>query len=296
MLKPITFCSLLLLLGFAASLWSEDFPFTRTRPLMALCVELQDRYGLLVTYEDAPTDPVTETSSEVHPNGITVFFPKWKPVTFHVPTSLPMRPDATAPLSGAVDPDQSLDAVREVVDEYNESGNPGRFVVVVDGQYLHIQQVARMVSGNLQSVEPVSNTVVTWQSRSGTCQQILDDLYADLRQQHGLGIAEGNIPVGALLTHHCEVDGSSLTVRQILEAVLNGLDTNNVTGQETLSYAWDLVYDPNWNKYFLSFSLVSRHGPPAKGEAASPNSTVAKPASRQVPTRLGAPSTAKPRN
>lgn len=78
MLRLTIFCFLSSFFGFSALASAEDFAFARTRPLMALCAELRDRYGLLVTYEDAPGDLITEVSSEVHPNGRTFFFPRWK--------------------------------------------------------------------------------------------------------------------------------------------------------------------------------------------------------------------------
>ena len=114
---------------------AEDISLTQPRPLMALCAELQDKHGLLVTYEDAPTDPITETRSESRSNGRSFLFPKSEPITFHVSPELPTLPDSTAQLNGAVDISQSVAAVQELVKEYNDSGNPGKFTVLTDGKY-----------------------------------------------------------------------------------------------------------------------------------------------------------------
>ena len=100
MFRQFVYCYFLLICGGLVVL-GEDLTFSRTRPLMVLCTELQDKYGLLVTYEDAPGDPITEVNSEVHSNGVTFLFPKWKTITFHVPSGLPTRPDLTTPLSAS---------------------------------------------------------------------------------------------------------------------------------------------------------------------------------------------------
>lgn len=56
-----------------------------------------------------------------------------------------------------------------------------------------------LLSGKLQSFEPVTTTVVTWQPKSGACQQILNDLFADLQKLRNVTVVEGAVPIGALL-------------------------------------------------------------------------------------------------
>ncbi len=262
MFRQLVYCYLLLILSGLIVL-SEDLTFSRTRPLMALCTELQDKYGLLVTYEDAPGDPITEVNSEIRSNGVTFLSPKWKTITFHIPSGLPTRPDLATPLSGAVDAGTSLATVQDVVRQYNASGNPGRFTVTSDGEYLHVAQTARMVNGKFERFEPVTDTVLAWNPKTGTCRQVLGDLFAALRQQRSITVVEGAVPMGALLMTHCKVEGKSVTARQILAAVADGLDTDPVTGKKMGSDAWYLVYDPNGHKYFLSFVLVRNNRPKA---------------------------------
>jgi len=270
MLKRFGFTSLLIISVFTAVTSAQDFSFARPRPLMALCAELQNKYGLLVTYEDAPTDLIWETGSEIHPDGVKFLFPKWKPITFHIQPALPTRSNAAAQMNAATDPDQSFAAVQDLVNQYNLSGNPGRFSVTQDKGYLHIQQTSRIVNGQWQAFTPVSDAILSMESKLASCQQVLDDFYTAMREQHNIAIAEANIPGGALLRHHCELTGASVTARQVLEAVIDGLDSNNLTGEKTLAYSWDLVHDPNWDKYFLSLSLVRRHSPSPAAEPTTP--------------------------
>lgn len=265
--KRTTFCPLLVVLGFCAIAAAEDFRFDRPRPLMALSAVLEEKYGLPVTYEDAPFDSDSELEGQIIPrNGNTVQTPKWKPITFRVLPGLPTRPDPTLPLSGPVDPKQSLAAVQELVNQYNKSGNPGRFTVLADGKYLHIEQIERKVNGKLQAFQPVSTIGLSLDPQSGTCQQVLSALSAALWQVRGVSIAQGNLPGSALLAHQCKIEGGSLTVGQALASLIDGLELSPVTGKKLLTYVWDLVYDLNWNKYFLSITWVMYTNPISASE------------------------------
>ena len=98
--------------------------------------------------------------------------------------------------------------------------------------------------------------------------------------------------MGSLLTHHCEVKGDSLTVRQVLDGVIAGLAIDLATGKKMPSfvyaYAWDLVYDPNWNKYFLSLWRAPDNNPQAAPiQATRPDAAAAKTGLGQEPGRVG---------
>jgi hypothetical protein len=79
-------------------LLAEDVPFARPRPLLALLGPLQDGYGLLVTYEDAPADH-DDLDAEVRSNGRVDRYPKWTSIIFHISSELPSRPDNRVPTS-----------------------------------------------------------------------------------------------------------------------------------------------------------------------------------------------------
>ena len=264
------------------------------RPMMALCTELQDRYGLLIAYEDAPTDPISDTASEVRSNGGAYRFPRSTAITFHVPPNVVTRSDSSAPVNGAVDLDISLRAVQALVDEYNASGNPGRFTALADGRFIHIEETMRSVGGKLQPFEPVSNSVLTWTSESASCQKMLVDLSSALQKQRGVGIAEGVMPMGAMLTHSCTAIGTELTVRQVLEAIMNGLDIDRISGHRARSFTWHLVYDPNWRKYFLNIYGVVENRP-ARSLANSSTGVGAQTAVSSGTGRLGKSPDGKPK-
>jgi len=266
---------------------------------MNLAAELGQRYGIAVNYEDAPLDPISDLGSEFHPsNGITYLMPKWRPITFSVPADIPTNEDQL-PTGQAVQspPDliRALSMLKEMVSHYNESGNPGRFTVAAEGKYLHIEQDTRMIGGQRQPFTPISRMVARWSSRSESCQQLLSDLFTAIGTQYGVKLAEGSVPMGPLLTHPCSADGEAPTVGQVLERVIVGLETDASTGKVSteVGYAWQLVYEPNWNKYFLNFEAV-RHQSPVVTQTIQPNTPASKTGSVPGSGRLGSGDAVKP--
>ena len=276
----------------------------RPRPMMALCAELRDKYGLAVTYEDAPADPATELDVEIVPrNGVRSLTPKRKPITFHISSSLPTLAGSTASAgnTAAADPSVALAAVQDLADQYNKSGNPGQFSGTQDGSYLHVQQTARMLAGKLQPFEPVSGTLLSWQPKPESCYRVLTDLSAVLAQKGSFGLALGVLPSN-LWMYPCSIDKESVTLRQVIDAIVAGLDTDPASGKKVTSSgyaeAWDLVYDANWNKYFLSFYPVRLDSlaTAANADDALPQAAASQAASQKVPNRTGASTSTRPPN
>lgn len=196
-----------------AFLWSalasaaEDISIDNPRPLMVLCATLHERHGALITYEDAPADSIKETNIETRPNGRVFKSPRSSPITFHLSPDLPDQSELSDPAffsKGSVD---SFAAVSKAVEQYNSTGNPGRFSVRADETFIHVQQTMRTINGRLEPFEPISNRVLAgWPSTMTTsCAQILSQLSGALQTQYGISIVQGSIPVSPLLAHSCSV-------------------------------------------------------------------------------------------
>jgi len=151
-----------------------------------------------------------------------------------------------------------------------------------------------MVGGKLQTFEPISNTVEQWQQATETCWQTLLRLSTVLSKTRGFTLAQGPGPTGPLM-RHCNIEASSPAVGQVLAQVVNSLNADNLTGRKVHSYVWDLVYDPNWNKYVVSFYLVrSDVSATVQAGITPPQSAASQPASQKVPNRNGAYTSTKP--
>ena len=231
------------------------------RPLMILTGELSERYGYRVTYEDAPADPTREIVIDKDPNGPTRRYPAWKPVVFHLQT----REDSKAALAGAV---PAPGIIEPLLDEYNSSGNPGRFNVVYDGDYAHVVQTQRSVDGKLVDFDPILGTVVPVTKAVGICGDVLDGLWSELRQARGIkDVMEAAVPMAPLHTQQCIITGHDIPARQVLNQILDQFNVHPRTGERLARYVWTFVHDPTIDSYFLGVRMVSSPPPvtPAKG-------------------------------
>ena len=196
------------------------------RPLAMAVVQLIERYRYLVTYEDVPPDLETETRTTTyapnafHKNEIRSRYSSAHPVTFHVPRPSRMQPGKPDALLAV--PSEVAKAARGIVEEYNASGNPGRFAVILDGQYTHIVPAARKLHGKFESFEPVLDTRVTIAStNSGTqCLTVLNDLFDRIYQARALKMVLGMVPIGGLIRHQCQVEGANIKARDVLRSIL----------------------------------------------------------------------------
>ena len=104
----------------------DAIAISEPRPLGKLAVELQRRYGYLVTYEEAPFDSERERSTEILKNGTRYHSPVWKPIVFYVPDGLPETNANAAEdsVTHARAKYPNPDIMESLVREYNESGVP----------------------------------------------------------------------------------------------------------------------------------------------------------------------------
>lgn len=254
----------------------------RPDPLFQLAWQLSDRYGYLVTVEDAPIDQEHEVIKRLNAAGRVSKSGLWKPVTFHVPRAQATGvdgvstdisgPEGILPLSGEL--------IQPMVDEYNRSGNPSRFAVSFDGTYAHIYAISHSVNGKMESFEPILSTRVTMPQQATPCYQALDDLYAELRKMRGVAVDGLQIPPNWEARHECTITGADLTARDVLIQIVHEFGYGTAAGGppvepgRELRITWWLGYDINTEKYYLSMDSVpnktptaaARPGAPAQGE------------------------------
>lgn len=102
------------------------------RALGQLAVQLWQRYGYLVTYEEAPVDRDREVATAVYAADRIDKFAISKPVTFHVPRG--KSAGANGQLDAGANAETILplsqELIQPLVDEYNASGNPSKFAAL----------------------------------------------------------------------------------------------------------------------------------------------------------------------
>ena len=242
-------------------------------PLALLAMRLWNDYGYLVTYEDAPVDPVRETITVISERGRIERSAVYKPITFHVPRGSSAMPSpGIADGSTAILP-LSKELIQSLVDEYNASGNPSKFAVSFDGTYAHIYAAAHSGNGKMEDFQPILATKISMPPQTMPCYQTLNTLYSELKRMRNVNVAQMLIPANSLYRHECTITGDDLTARDVLAQIAYEFSHNSVGPVEpgTKSrVAWLLSYDPDTPAYYLNMEWVPDLTPPTEVKPVDP--------------------------
>jgi len=232
--------------------------------MMILVGNLFYDYGYMVTYEDAPVDLSRDVTVTTRPDGVLVRnMPR--PVAFHIATIVDPVPGPVQSESGRAQMTRSEPTghvkpvpgmLQPMMEEYNNSGNIGRFSVIYDDDYAHVVQTKRLVDGKLVDFEPILSTVVPVATKVGTCGELLHSLWSELHDLRGIdkNVMENvpEVPLG----HLCMVEGHNIPARAMLIQILDEVNIDPRTHERTARYAWTFVDEPNIDSYVLSVGLV----------------------------------------
>jgi hypothetical protein len=239
---------------------ADDIEFHESRPLGKLTAELGSRYSYLVTYEEAPYDEGAELFTNAYANGRRFRYPAWKPITFHG-----TAPKTATSGSGSLEQGSAAAATvaESAVAQYNSSGNPGRFQVIKDGDYVQVVPAGRSRNGKFEPFQPILDTKVTFvDSQYRSCLDVLNDLIAQIDNLRGVNIAN-NVPLGPLIRHQCRVEGVDLTARDAFKQFLQQIELPQQNPAARFRYSWGLMYDVNDDMYFLTIDPVDQPPSPA---------------------------------
>jgi hypothetical protein len=223
---------------------AETIVVDESRPLVELVIQLA-RKGYLVSYEEAPYDDAALVV-EVRPNGLHYRYPRWRSIKFQLPDQA--APDAEPPAS----------ILQAFIDQYQGSGNPGKFTSLSDGEYLHVIPAARVSGGVAQNFEPILSTHVSFFAEVRSCNETLSDLFTKIRAVRGVSIVLGVSPVRQLILGQCAVLGQDLTAREALIQILQQVGASPVKDADPTYFSWLLMYDANMDYYVLNTVIVPR--------------------------------------
>lgn len=256
-------------------------------PLSALALELQQRYGYAVTYEEAPFDTAKLHSQQLANGRSFLSLPV-------VSMSFQMNGLAVgAPVAGVSNrvPAGLPDVVLPLLSGYHQADG-GAFTALFEGGYAHIIPVNRIVNGTAQPFQAILGTAITLKVESSSCSAALDSLLAQVNSARGVQVVRGIVPMGPLMGRDCSVNVTGLPARDVLASILAQAGTV-MHPPSTTVYAWALLYDPNTDKYFLSTSIVPDLS--AKAPVVNVPTAPAPTGSGTTtgPSRLSAPTTKK---
>ena len=256
-------------------------------PLALLAMRLWNDYGYLVTYEDAPVDPVRETITVISERGRIERSAVYKPITFHVP-----RGSSTMPSPGIAEGSTAIlplskELIQSLVDEYNASGNPSKFAVSFDGTYAHIYAAAHSVNGKMEDFQPILATKISMPPQTMPCYQTLNTLYSELKRMRNVNVAQMLIPANWLFRHQCAIVGDDLTARDVLAQVAYEFSHNSVGPVEPGTKAcvvWILGYNSDTATYYLNMDWVPEKTPPANVKPIVPEAATGQSVIRVQPS------------
>ncbi|MGH6839750.1 MAG: hypothetical protein ACREDT_13330, partial [Methylocella sp.] len=209
--------------------------------------ELEKRYGWQINYEDPPyvhySDIVEVTDadghvvpvrsqSELQAMGNTrTLGPKGGSLTFTLPSA---------------DPDE-MAAVEALVKSYNEGHRGFEFAVVQGaGGMLHVvPRQARGLSGNLEPVTPVLDTVITIEPKERTSWELLKEVFKKVSIATNTRVEFGTVSYNMLFRSKTSIGGSGKTARSILEQWIGG------------ALSWQLLNAPGTKVYLFNITQVS---------------------------------------
>jgi hypothetical protein len=138
--------------------------------------------------------------------------------------------------------------LRAVVDQYNQSKNPGRFELRrADGNFYVVGIAARDDRGALATQSVLLDFPITISSKERTVEETVNEICSELSAHAHTAIAIGVVPTSLLEHNKVTVGGTKVPARELL--------LQSVTGTHHALY-WRLLFDPNSNAYTLDLHSV----------------------------------------
>ena len=217
------------------------------RPVDEALQVLEKRYGWRITYEDPPyihysdicvvTDlrlpalPVQSPSQLQALQGKSRLVPKGGSLSFTLPSANP----------------DELGAVEALVKRYNASRGGNVFAVVRGVGLLHVvpRQMTGL-SGTLEPVKPVLDTVISVEPKERTADALIEEICKKISIATNTHVGRGPVAMN-ILQAKTSLGGSGKTARSILEQLILEIGA---------PLSWRLFYGPDDKSYSLNIYRV----------------------------------------
>jgi hypothetical protein len=218
------------------------------RPLAAIARELENRFQIVVTYEEGPwvatTDVEDVTSAWVKAAGPDKAPPKMAVI---VPRRMGFSFEYDLYKAQGRPPDPE-DLLTSLLRQYEAAGGPGRFRVEGrNGIYHLIPSSLKDAKGQWANASPVFSSKVKLADEERTVDDTLDEIVAQLNESSPVKIGWGFVPLNLFNQTRIRLAADGVPAREVLHQILEQLP-RRVT--------WLLNYDPTTKRYYLSFLLL----------------------------------------
>jgi hypothetical protein len=148
-------------------------------------------------------------------------------------------------------------ALQKIVADYNASGNPGQFMLKVEGpdRFAIVGIAIKDSSGNQKTVTPVLDTRISLPVQEGDVVDAMKRISKTLSEKSPYKVEPGNAPTNLAIQTRMKVGGDNLTVRELLA---------QVAAATRLRTIWLLLWDADANCYFMNMDIATQatsHGP-----------------------------------
>ena len=203
---------------------------TDARPMAAAITALEKRLGRVITYEDPPylyspqIADVTAQYSRNTASGRRILVPNGGSFHFSfAPTSAAAADDASAVLNA-------------LLDEYNQSGNPGTFRLVQTGSLFHVVPAATMdETGQSKHVSSLLDSTIAMDAEEHPALDALQKVLSAASAARGTKITVGAVPLNLFLQTRFRASSKEMIARDAVIQILQA------TGRE---WSWRLLCDP----------------------------------------------------
>jgi len=211
-------------------------------PLFQALYALRLEYGWQINWEEAPCfshfDLVDDTG------------PKWRAA--HPDAKGVTRPagglfTATFPEPNSSDPDAERLVLARLIEEYNATANPGRYVLRVDpdGQLTVVGTEVKDETGALRETPPLLDTPLTIAKATRSVNETIESILTALQSVTGKKVLLGAISRSLFMTTQAATGGERTPARELLKQAL-------ASTKRPIQY--DLGFNPDVPVYILNLS------------------------------------------
>jgi hypothetical protein len=224
----------------------EILSVNKPRPIAAAMEMLERKYGVIITYEDAPyiheTDVEDQTSPawrQSHPNGPRALIPK----RGHLEITYQISP-------GPIKSNDIRLVVQKLLDTHADKNNPGRFRLLQEGEMLHIIPMqVRDSSGYFVSIDSILDTTISFPAQERKVSTTLKLITNTVSQVKGVKFVIGMAPLNLLDRTSFNRGANNEKARDVL---ISALKTTNS------KLSWRIFYDPGMKWYILNLHAIEK--------------------------------------
>lgn len=214
-------------------------------PLLQTVQALRLEYGWQINWESAPGysrfDVVDDT------------VPKWR-------AAHPAEKGVTRPAGGVFeaafpepdsDPDGERIALAKLIEQYNATANPGRYVLRIDsdGQLTVVGTQVRNEEGAFQEVTPLLDTPIALATARRSVDETINSILGAIESVTGKKIIVADLSPSLFINTEVTVGGETAPARKLLKRAL-------AATKRPIQY--DLCYNADMPAYILTTSLAAR--------------------------------------